>query len=1165
MILCFPDLDTFHLAATGTLLPSALTLAPARLRFEADGRIFVETEGKVSKKTAGELTALRVTAAKAIPGPTEELSCWPQALELEKDESPALSTQAPVIFEVSDPAVLPQLVGEMLRLGNDRQSYCWLDTGTARRILLRVVGPPYYTLLQSLDPHFSGTVRSLAAFVERAPRVWVQMGYRHAVGDKIKLPEDRMLLIRPGRDWTYLDNPPFRDIYEALQFPIGANETSWEPVAAPEKLTVPLKLAAGNAAEAPEFWVLRDAAAERLDAFVRDADDRLLQRLRFAVSEPEAGSESVIVLRLSPSKLPPPVLALPDALGFKPYFKLTNLFVPTGKRLHPQLRRDAVRTLLAGDPDRVVWLRPLPDGEFVPESIAEDAFRPLEHWVDYILESSPAPLKAWVAATEFDFETFVCSDTPPKPRGPDRGPRDRGRGKETDTHTPLQPETPVAAETAAATGIGSAATKPIDDERRIDEWKVRRQVLQDAFQKVDGGLDQPQRQSLWPELARANTGAGDPAEAAICWVNAMWEQDSLPADLVRGWYRTEHPGRGELSGGNAVEEAEFDALLRSQNPDRVEVRQLASSALACLIRDPVPAWFRARLPDIQQYVESNDAKLPVRAVWLIAVEMAALTGADVLGLARVRDRILQRLLDSGLNAETDLPFFLRTAGLRDSERVRSVRDRAVALHRLCRKWAESTSASPYVYKAKDNSATLPYIDLLFAFGFAKLGESSAARSIVEKIRREVDPSGKPDVKSLTKKHLYEGFIYRIEEVLAGKVPSRTLPTDLISAIEQLAVLGKNVNNSPHKDSYYAIMRLRSFSLVLEPFEKHDRLNNTPRSGDEFESALFALHEVHNASELMRRVRSLYRGGVGGKVARPALAVRLMTLHAALPWAIRAGEAFTLELLALVPETLIESPAFAEVAEATKKQGELLERALFYAAHFDRRDHVHRLLDQFIELIGAKPFDQRCELINSAAQQCLRCLRRFGLRDEIDKMLGRLHLLALEGGDLAKLKSRLASRPSDWGKALRSLLNLAGGWLYFGNYDMANPILDEARAELLSPAKPIGSQIGQLISVDTTKLCRSYVAAIGQGRSESGLDRLSELFVAIDPNRTTIGGSNAQCYSEQHFSIVEEVVLAIVSDDFALGPVGRRWLDEDEFLVRRRIHRDMRATLADSRL
>jgi len=1164
MILCFPDFDTFHLAATGTILPAALTLAPARVHFSADGRIFVESEGKLPKKAAEELGRLGVTSAKAMPAPVEDLTCWLQALDAEPDETPSLSTQAPIVFEVPDPAQLPQLVGEMLRLGNDRQSYCWFEIDGVPRVLLRVVGPPYYTVLRALDPSLAGSSRPLMAFVEQAPRVWVQIGHHHPVANRIQLPDDQTLLIRTGRNWTYLDNPPYADIYGALQFPLGSAPVDWQPVPTPDRLTVPLKLAPGNAAESPEFWVLRSRAVERLDEFVRDADDRLLQRLRFAVGEPDAAGESVIVLRLSPSKLPPPVVALTDAVGYKPYFKLANLFVPTGSRLHPQLRRDAVRTLLASDPDRVVWLAPLADGEFAPESMAEDAFRPLELWVDYILESSPEPLKAWVAASQFDFESFVCTDGGPKPRGPDRGPKERGRGAITEDQSPLLPEAQTA-DSKSTQSPAAAGLKPVDEARRTDEWKIRRQALQDQFQQFEGGLDRPERQTLWPELAEANTGAGDAAEAAICWVNAMWERDSLPPELVQGWYRTEHPNRGAILGASDFGEYDFDEALRSQNPDRIEVRQLASAALAALMIDPIPDWLRGRLPAIQQFLETNDSKLPVRAVWLLALEMAAHTGDDVLGLARMRDRILQRLLDSGLNAETDLPFFLRTAGLKDSERLRMVRDQASKLHSACRKWAESTSASPYVYLAKDNRATLPYIDLLFAFAFAKLGESSAARAIVETARRDIEPATKIDEKILAKKYLVQSFLVRIEEALAGKLPARSLPPELAAAIDALAAAGKNVDNSPHKDAYYAIMRLRSFSLILEPLEKHDRLNNTPRSGDEFELALFNLHQVHHASEMIRRVRSLYKGEVGGKTPRPLAAVHLMTLHAALPWAIRGGEAFTVELLGMVPEVLRESPAFAEVPEVTKKQGELLERSLFFAAHFDRRDHVQRLLDQFIALVAAKPVEMRFELVNSVAPQCLKCLRRFGLRDEIDKLLNRLYQLVLDGSTIAQLKSRLASKPSDWGRALRALLSLAGGWLYFGNFDKADPILDEARAELLAAAKPIGSQVGQLISIEYTKLCRAYIGAIGQGQSESGLNRLAELFQKMDPNRTTIGGSNARFYSEQHFSIVEEVVLAIVSDDFALGPGGRRWLDEDEFLVRRRIHRDMKTALQTSRL
>ena len=37
-----------------------------------------------------------------------------------------------------------------------------------------------------------------------------------------------------------------------------------------------------------------------------------------------------------------------------------------------------------------------------------------------------------------------------------------------------------------------------------------------------------------------------------------------------------------------------------------------------------------------------------------------------------------------------------------------------------------------------------------------------------------------------------------------------------------------------------------------------------------------------------------------------------------------------------------------------------------------------------------------------------------------------------------------------------------------------------------------------------------------------------------------------------------VVLAVVNEDSAMGADARRWLDDDEFIVRRRIHRDFHA-------
>ncbi len=46
------------------------------------------------------------------------------------------------------------------------------------------------------------------------------------------------------------------------------------------------------------------------------------------------------------------------------------------------------------------------------------------------------------------------------------------------------------------------------------------------------------------------------------------------------------------------------------------------------------------------------------------------------------------------------------------------------------------------------------------------------------------------------------------------------------------------------------------------------------------------------------------------------------------------------------------------------------------------------------------------------------------------------------------------------------------------------------------------------------------------------------------------------------SFMEALVLGYARSDLALGEFGRRWLDEDEFLVRRRIHRDVRSAMGE---
>ena len=158
MILLFPDADTLRLVVgTDGLIPADVLLAPATTSAEAGGRIAVETDAKLTRKQLADLAALGVSGNRRHLGETHAVTCWPQLLPAEKLAAPpALSTAAPVLFELAA-AGLPELAGELLRLGNDRQQLLTLSDG---RALLRVVGPPYYTLLRALDDPAGGCGRS---------------------------------------------------------------------------------------------------------------------------------------------------------------------------------------------------------------------------------------------------------------------------------------------------------------------------------------------------------------------------------------------------------------------------------------------------------------------------------------------------------------------------------------------------------------------------------------------------------------------------------------------------------------------------------------------------------------------------------------------------------------------------------------------------------------------------------------------------------------------------------------------------------------------------------------------------------------------------------------------------------------------------------------------
>ncbi|HEY3789686.1 MAG TPA: hypothetical protein VGL71_12570, partial [Urbifossiella sp.] len=555
MILLFPDIDTLKLALASSIVGTDVTLAPAALTIDGQGRLYVEPSVNLSRTTTKNLDRIGVKGSKRHGSTSpEKVANWLQILPLQKESgTPVLASQAPVLFELESADDLPVLIAEMLRLGNDKQSFRWFDSSaTDSHILLRVLGPPYYTLLRALDKSASGTTGAVHAYLERAPRVWVEIGHTHPFAAQIKAPEEQFLLLRSPRHWLFVDEAPFQDVYDILQFQIPKVATEWSESTAPRKMTVPLKLAAGNAADVPELWVLRDNALTQLDEFVRDADAGLTQRLTFAIAGDATGNR-VVVLRTRPSKLVPPILPLENALGFKPFWKLPNLYLPAGKRLHPTLRRDAVRRLLADDPDQVVWLNPDGQGGFVPESVPDATFRSLEDWVDYVIETEQAPLAEWIGSTRFDFDHFICKETGgPKPKSdaPEKEPIAK------DEEPKAKAASPAKAPRGKPTAMpANAEVAPAPQPQPASAWRIQREGLEEKFMAVEGSLDAMDRRALWPELAAANSGEGSQGEAAICWLNALWNSTSDAAGLnwLDQWMRAEFPDAGA-----ALEAKHFD-------------------------------------------------------------------------------------------------------------------------------------------------------------------------------------------------------------------------------------------------------------------------------------------------------------------------------------------------------------------------------------------------------------------------------------------------------------------------------------------------------------------------------------------------------------------------------------------------------------------------------
>jgi hypothetical protein len=449
--------------------------------------------------------------------------------------------------------------------------------------------------------------------------------------------------------------------------------------------------------------VFRPADVEALLSLVRTSGDRLAPRLTMA----RTGDGARTLLR--PARNRPTLPAAPwPGTGYVAHPHLPNLYLPDGHALRPTPRPARLATLFELRPDGLTWLEP--DGAGVRAfTVPFAAFRRPSLAVS-------VPRRGRLSTTGRGDDPFrpapyvVPSSAPTGPRPPTRPVVGPGVG-------PPNPDGGWVAK------LVQSLTAPRGDEPRADDppprlppaetlavgpaRAARRRELEGLVLRRLPGLPATDRADLWADLADAYSVARRPADAALCWLNAVWDHPDPPAPWYDGWVREESRG--------AVKPAAHGPMTLAQTRF-LAARFVRAAARGLAIPDSPGTLARA--------VDESEPDLPVRLVWLVR---AAAAPQDALALARARDALVKRLADAGPALDRDAPAFLRFAGRPDD--ARDVRDWVLRTRDPAKRWVGRVAGRgklQWFGLDGEAEATAAYAEYLFAWASGRCGERAAA-------------------------------------------------------------------------------------------------------------------------------------------------------------------------------------------------------------------------------------------------------------------------------------------------------------------------------------------------------------------------------------------------------------------------------------------------------
>lgn len=621
-------------------------------------------------------------------------------------------------------------------------SFVGVDASDSGCFAVRVKAPPMYLLMAARDGEDEIAVYAR----DGGSPLWVAWSYEHPLAGaaaaalgragQVALCDADGAWLRTGGEWR------MRGIHDAVAPELVAGALALRSVEPELRFRVRLRLAPGPLTDA-ELWLLSPQQLLELEPLIEACTADELGRLTVARLTGDEGTVYLLRERVRPGAARMAV-RVSDTLGVAGYAQVAgadNLYIPSGRRLVPLLRRDDLRALLGLERAHTVVITEDRDGPRVVTVVDVDE-APLQRWIDYVATDRRLELDRLLERSVFEFPEVTIAwpevqrVTPERPQREPRAPR-------------VVPKPAPRVEAS----VDAESTVDVEQVARLRALRARARELERVVSA--GGCEEVE---VWRELAEVKSTLGEDDEAADCWQLALLHAGP-PYDLgdaerlVAATQRSREPvvsddALTELVVADRRSPAESGRLaamlvmrLAAGRPPPDEVMQLA-----------LPVFLEPRLP------------VPRRLAW------AVLAGwhhhaRDRLGVTRAKEALLGGINERGLSELHDLPRFVRYALTREGEdgegeaegRVdRLQQGQLLALEAL---WHEAYSAG-----LPDLDARAAFMRLIFAVGFARLGARGLANELVAPLELELD------VHEIPNRSLFRLYMARLAHEGSGGSP-----------------------------------------------------------------------------------------------------------------------------------------------------------------------------------------------------------------------------------------------------------------------------------------------------------------------------------------------------------------------------------------------------------